>query len=61
MKAIFIKTENCKTSNPHKCFLNLSQRLDIRESNRQVAFQNVLIHYTWKNIRKQYKINKLTN
>ena len=39
--------------------LNLSQKLDLRGSNKSVALQNVSVYYTWKNIRKQYKNNKL--
>ena len=37
----------------------MSQRLDLKSSSRHVAFQNLSIYYTWKNIRKQYKNNKL--
>ena len=37
----------------------MSQRLDLRGSNKHVALQNVSIYYTWENIRKQYKNNKL--
>ena len=40
-------------------FLNLSQRLDLKSSNKHVALQNLTIYYTWMNIRKQYKNNKL--
>ena len=42
----------------HKLVLNLSQRLDLRSSDKHAALQN-LIHYTWKNIRKEYINNKL--
>ena len=35
------------------------QRLDLRSSDKLVALQNLSIYYTWKNIRKQYKNNKL--
>ena len=38
---------------------NLSQRLDLRSSNKNVALQNLSICYKWKNIRKQYKNDKL--
>ena len=48
-----------KTNKPHKFVLNLSQRLDIRCSNKYVALQNLSIYYTCKNIRKQYKNIKL--
>ena len=36
----------------------MSQRLDLRKSDKYVALQNVPIYYTWQNIRKQYKNNK---
>ena len=38
--------------------INLSQRLDLRKSNKHVPLQNLSIYYTWKNISKQYKNNK---
>ena len=53
------KTNDHKTSDPHKFIPNLSQRLDLRSSNKRVALQNLSIYYTWKNIRKHYKNNKL--
>ena len=59
METIFMNTENSKTNEPHKFVLNLSQRLDLRVSNEHVALQNLSIYYMWKNIRKQYKSNKL--
>ena len=43
----------------HKFVLNWSKRLDLRSSNKRVALQSLSIYYTWKNIRKQYKNNKL--
>ena len=43
--------ENSKTNEPHKFVLNLSQRLDLRSSNKHVPFQNLSIYNTWKNIR----------
>ena len=54
-----MNTENNKTNESHKFVLNLSQRLDLRISDKLVALQNLSIYYTWKNIRKQYKNNKL--
>ena len=59
METIFMNTENNKTNEPHKFVLNLSKRLDLRSSNKHVALQNLSIYYRWKNIRKQYKNNKL--
>ena len=54
-----MNSKNSKMNEPHKFVLNLSQRLDLRSSNKHVALQNLSIYYTWKNIRKQYKNNKL--
>ena len=44
---------------PHRFVLNLSQRLDLRSSSKHDALQNLSIYYTWKNMRKQYKNNKI--
>ena len=54
-----MNTENSKTKEPHKFVFNLSQRLDIRSSDKHVALQNLSIYYTWENTRKQYKKYKL--
>ena len=54
-----MNTENSKMNEPHIFGLTLSQRLDLRSSNKYVALQNLPIYSTWKNKRKQYKNNKL--
>ena len=59
MKTIFMNTENSKTDEPHKFVLNLSQRLDLRSLDKNVAYENLSIYSPWKNIRKQYQNNKL--
>ena len=59
METIFMNTDNSKTNEPHKIAFNLSQRVDLKSSNKHVALQKLSIYYTWKNIRKQYKNNKL--
>ena len=59
VETILMNMENSKTNEPHKFVLNLSQRLDLRSSNKHVALQNLSIYYTWKNLRKLYKNNKL--
>ena len=59
METIFMNTENSKMNEPHKFVLNLSQRLDLRSSNKYVALQNFSIYYMWKNIKKIYKNNNL--
>ena len=61
METIFLNTENIKSNEPHRFVLNLSKRLDLRRLEKHVALQNLSIFYTWRNIRKQYKNNKLNN
>ena len=59
METIIINIGNWKINEPHKFVLNLSQILDLKNSNKQVALQNVSIYYTSNNLRKQYKNNNL--
>ena len=59
MEMIFMNTENSKADEPHKFVLTWLQRSDIRSSNKHVAFQSLPIYYTWKNMRHDYKNNKL--
>ena len=51
--------ENSRTNEPHKFVLSLPRRLDLKNSDKYLALQNLSIYYTWKNIRQQYKNNKL--
>ena len=59
IEMIFINTENSKRNEPRKFAANLSQRLDLRRSNKHVTLPDLSIYYTWRNIRKLKKINKL--
>ena len=59
MEKIFMNTENSKISESHKLVLTFSQKLNLRNSTKHVALQNLSIYYNWKNIRQQYKNNKL--
>ena len=58
MDTIFMNSENCKTSDPHRKLLNLKHKLNLRRSNKYVALSNLSIYYTWKNIKKSYENNK---
>ena len=59
METIFMNTENSKASESHKLVLNLSQRLDLRSSNKHGPLQTWSTNYNWKKRREQYKNNKL--
>ena len=43
---------------PHRLKLNLSDKINLKRSNKYVALSNLRIHYTWKNMKKSYKNNK---
>ena len=47
---------NSKTPNPHSLLLNLSDKINLKRSDKYVALS--YIHHTWKNIKKSYKNNK---
>ena len=55
MDTIFMNSENSKTSDPHRLLLNLSDKINLKRSDKYVALSNLSIYYTWKNIKKSYK------
>ena len=54
-----MNSKNSKTSDPRRLLLNLTDRINLKRSDKYVALSNLSIYYTWKNIRKSYKNNKL--
>ena len=53
MDAIFINSENIKTSDHHRLFLNLADKINLKRSDKYVALSSLSIYYnTWKNIKK---------
>ena len=50
METIFMNTKNSKINEPHKCVINFTQKLDLRNSDKCVALQNFSIYYTWKKV-----------
>ena len=58
MDTIFMNSENSKTSDPHRLLLNLTDKINLKRSDKYVGLSNLSIYYTWKNIKKLYKNNK---
>ena len=58
MDTIFMNSKNSKTSKPYVLVLNLTDKLDLRRSDKYVALSNFSIYYTWKNIKKSCNNNK---
>ena len=51
---------NCKnsgTSDSDRLLLNLTDKLNLKRSNKYLALSNLSIYYTWKNIKRSYKNN----
>ena len=53
-----MNTENSKTSEPHKFKLDLTDKLNLKNPNKNMALINFSIYYTWKNIKSEYNNNK---
>ena len=51
--------ENSKTSHPHRLLFNLSDKINLKRSDKYVALSNLSIYYAWKDIKKSYKIINL--
>ena len=50
MDTIFRNSKNSKTSDSHRLLLNLSDKINLKRSDKYVALSNLSIYYTWKNI-----------
>ena len=53
-----MNTENNKTNEPHRFRLTLTDKLNLKGSNKNMALANLSIYYTWKNIKSPYNNNK---
>ena len=53
-----MNSENSKTFDPHRLLLNLSDKINLKRSDKYVALSILRIYYTWKNIKKSYKNSK---
>ena len=51
--------ENGKMSVPQVLELKLTNKLDLRIDKKVIALSNLIIYYTWKNIKNSYNNNKL--
>ena len=56
METIFISTENSKTNELHRFKLDLTDKLNLKNPNKNMA--NLSIYCTWKNIKSECKNNE---
>ena len=53
-----MNTENSKRNEPHIFKLDFTDKLNLKNPNKNMALANLSIYYTWKNIKSEYKNNK---
>ena len=58
MGTVFANTENSKTNQPHIFKLDLTDKPNLKNPNKNIALANLSIYYTWKNIKSEYNNNK---
>ena len=50
-----MNTENSKTNEPHRFKLDLTDKVNLKNPNKNMALANLSIYYTWKNIKRNLK------
>ena len=58
METIIMNSKNSGTSDPYRLLLSLTDKINLKRSDKYVVLSNLSIYYTWKNIKKSYKNNK---
>ena len=53
-----MNSENSKTSDPHRLLIHLSDKINLKRSDKYFVLPNLSICYAWKNIKKLYKNKK---
>ena len=57
MDNIFMNSKNSKTSDTHRLLLNLTDKINLKRSEKYVALSNLSIYYSWK-MQKSYRNDK---
>ena len=52
-----MNTGNSKTSEPHRFKFGLTDKLNLKNPNKNMALVNLSIYYTWKNIKSEQQYN----
>ena len=58
MDTIFMNSENSRTAEYHVLVLKLTDKLDFKIGETNIALSNLSIYYTWKNVKSSYNNNK---
>ena len=58
METIFVNTLNSKTYESKKLIYQFTEKLNLKNPNKNMALANLSIYYTLKNIKSEYNNNK---
>ena len=53
-----MNTASSTTKHSHKFVYNFTDKLNLKNSNKNIALANLSIYYTWKNVKSDYNNNK---
>ena len=53
-----MNTANSKTKHSKKFIYNFTDKLNLKNPNKNIALANLSIYYTWKNVKSDYNNNK---
>ena len=53
-----MNTLNSKTNEPNRFMYQFTDKLNLKNPNKNIALANLSIYYTWKNIKSEYNNNK---
>ena len=53
-----MNTLNSKANESNKFIYQFTDKLNFKNPNKNMALANLIIYYTWKNIKSEYKNNK---
>ena len=58
LNATFMTSKNSQTSHHKRILFNLTDKINLKGSDKYVTLSNLSINYTWKNVKMSYKNNK---
>ena len=61
METFFMNSKNSKTSEPNRFKYDLIDKLDLKNSNKNMALGSLSIYYTWKNVKSTNNNNDKFN
>ena len=53
-----MNSKNSETSDPRRLLLILTDKINLKRSDKYVALSNLSAYYKWKNVKNSYKNNR---